>query len=108
MRYLPPLSRDFKGLVAAGGIAVALCGFFAVFGSRGVLDLRRIQAQQAEIEAIAFDLAQKNQRLRDHIERLEHDDRYLEKIARERLGWIKPGELVYRTAGRSPQPPIAD
>ena len=34
--------------------------------------------------------------MREHLQRLETDDAYLEKIARERLGWIKPGELVYR------------
>ncbi len=39
---------------------------------------------------------QSNARVREHLRRLETDDAYLEKLARERLGWIRPGERVYR------------
>lgn len=108
MRYLPPLPKDFKGLAAGGATVLALSAFFAIFGSRGVMDLRQLHEQQAEVEAVAYSLALKNQRLRDHLDRLEGDDRYLEKIARERLGWIKPGELVYRTTARNSKAPAAD
>jgi hypothetical protein len=62
-----------------------------------VMHLRQLQGQQAEAEMAAYSLAVANQKLRDHVHRLEHDDVYLEKLARERLGWIKPGEIVYRT-----------
>jgi len=34
--------------------------------------------------------------LRDRIYRLRHDDLYLEKIAREELGLVRPGEIIYR------------
>jgi cell division protein FtsB len=68
------------------------------------MDLRRLQRQQREAEAVAYSLALKNQKLRDHLDRLEHDDRYLEKIARERLGMIKPGEIVYRANARPARP----
>lgn len=104
MRYLPPLPKKFKGVAVGAALWLAVCAFFAVFGSRGVMDWRRVQQQQAEAERIAYALADKNQKLRDHLHRLEHDDRYLERIARERLGWIKPGEIVYRTNARSTQP----
>ncbi len=45
----------------------------------------------------AFELRQHNDQLRDHLASgSSSDDAYLEKMVRERLGWIKPGELVYR------------
>jgi cell division protein FtsB len=100
MRYLPSLPRKYKGFVAVGVAALALCVFSAIFGSHGLVDLRRLERQQAEAEAIAYALAAENHRLRDHIERLGSDDAYLEKMARERLGWIKPGEIVYRVDRR--------
>lgn len=100
VRYLTPLPWKHKAVVALGAIMLGLCGFFAVFGSGGVVQLRRIQAQQAETENDAFVLAQRNGRLRDHLQRLGTDDAYLEKVVRERLGWIKPGELVYRVDRR--------
>jgi cell division protein FtsB len=108
MRYLPPLPDKFKGVAVAAALWLAVCAFFAVFGSRGVMDWRRVQVQQAEGERIAYSLAAKNQRLREHLHRLDHDDRYLERIARERLGWIKPGEIVYRTNARNPPPVTSD
>jgi len=103
MRYLPPPSSNFKGVLAAAAVALLVCAFFAVFGSGGVMHLRKLQEQQAEAEMAAYSIALTNQKLRDHVHRLEHDDVYLEKMARERLGWIKPGELVYRTDIREPR-----
>jgi cell division protein FtsB len=96
MGYLAPLPWKHKAAIGAGIAVLALCAVSAVFGSGGVVHLRRLQARQAQVEATAFDLAQRNARLRDHLQRLDTDDAYLEKVARERLGFIKPGELVYR------------
>jgi cell division protein FtsB len=96
MGYLAPLSLKHKAVIGAAMVVLILCAVSAVFGSGGVVHLRRLQAQQAQVEATAFTLAQRNARLREHLQRLETDDAYLEKTARERLGWIKPGELVYR------------
>lgn len=96
MGYLAPLPWKHKAVVAAAIGVLGLCAVSAVFGSSGVVHLRRLQAQQAQEEAVAYELAQRNAQLREHLERLDGDDAYLEKLARERLGWIKPGELVYR------------
>ncbi len=96
MRYLTPLPLKYKAVVGGGIVALTLCAVSAVFGHGGVIELRRLHAQQAVVETEAFALGQNNKRLREHLERLEHDDPYLEKVVRERLGWIKPGELVYR------------
>jgi cell division protein FtsB len=96
MKLLPPLPRKYKAVVFAGFVLLAVCATFAVFGSRGVVELRALERQQADTEALAFRLEQDNQRRRDHLDRLETDDAYLEKLAREKLGWIKPGEFVYR------------
>jgi cell division protein FtsB len=90
------LSLKYKAVVAAGIVLLALCAVSAVFGSGGVVQLRRVHAEQAQAEAEAYSLAQHNQALRDHLARLESDDAYLEKVVRERLGWIKPGERLYR------------
>ncbi len=100
MGSLSPLPWKHKAVVAGGVVALALCAVSAVFGGGGVVDLRRLQAEQAQGEATAFALAQHNAELRDHLRRLETDDAYLEKVVRERLGWIKPGEVVYRVDRR--------
>lgn len=96
MGYLPTLPRKYKGVIVGGFVLLAVCALFAVFGSRGVFHLRNLQLQQARAEAVAFRLQERNRAIREHLRRLDEDDAYLEKIARERLGWIKPGEHVYR------------
>jgi cell division protein FtsB len=90
------LSLKYKAVVIAGFVLFGLCAVSAVVGSGGVVQLRRLYAEQAQVEAEAYDLARHNNDLRDHVARLDTDDAYLEKVVRERLGWIKPGERVYR------------
>lgn len=96
MGYLPTLPRKYKGVIVGGFVLLAVCAAFAVFGSRGVMHLHNLRYQQARAEAIAFRLQDRNRAVREHLRRLESDNAYLERIARERLGWIKPGEHVYR------------
>jgi len=100
MGFLTPLPWKYKVVVAGGALLLVGCALSAVFGSNGVVHLQRLHAQQAQVEATAYELAQHNERLRERLDRLEHDDTYLEKVARERFGWIKPGELVYRVDRR--------
>ena len=96
MSLLTPLPWKHKVVVAAGIGVLALCGVSAVFGSGGVVHLRRVQAEQAAAEADVFALEQRNARISGHLSKLAGDDAYLEKVARERLGWVKPGEHIYR------------
>ena len=67
----------------------------AIWGERGFLAMWRQQRAVArlarEIEAIEAE----NRHLGQEIERLRHDPRYIEKIAREELGMVRPGELVF-------------
>lgn len=41
-------------------------------------------------------LAQENTKLRREIEALKNDPRALERVAREELGFVRPGELVLK------------
>ena len=42
------------------------------------------------------DLKEKNAQLVAEKYRLEHDPVYLEKVAREKMGLVKEGEMIYR------------
>lgn len=71
---------------------------FTTFGERGVLHLWRLWGEQRELGEKNFILQKENEILRERIYRLHHDDHYLEKIAREDLGLVQPGEIIYRFA----------
>ena len=48
---------------------------------------------EARLEQHRRDLIADNARLRDEIARLQTDDRYIEQIARQQLGLVRPGEV---------------
>ena len=96
---MAPLPGKYRIIIIGAMVLLAALALSTIFGSRGVLHLQRLEQQQAHAEAIAFTLTQENERLRERLLRLEHDDVLLEKLARERLGWIKSGEFVYRVEG---------
>jgi cell division protein FtsB len=96
MGFLPSRVEKHKArwLLAAVVVALLLCG--AVFGDHGVFHLTRLRVEQRDLEDVAFELQQRNDRLRSRIDRLRDDDLYLEKLARERLGMTRPNEVIYR------------
>ena len=87
-----------------GGLSVLLLGT-AVLGRDGVLAVivnqRRTENLQADISA----LRESNRLLKKQIRSLRSDVTSAERIAREDLGLVKPGETVYEfiPAGKSPR-----
>ncbi len=74
----------------------------ALFGKKGVMDLRRarrtLQTRTDTIRALEAE----RDRLEAEIRRLESDPRAVEKAAREKLGLAAPGEKVVV----DPAPPV--
>jgi len=95
MRFLPPAPGKHKIVLLLGVTFLALLVLGAVYGDRGVIDLQRLRAEQRRLETIAFQQQAANAQVREHLARLRTDDQYLERWARERLHWAKPGELIY-------------
>jgi len=106
MALLPPPPAKYKGILAACALGLVLFVIAAIYGDHGLVHLRRLRAEQQDLEHAAFQLQQRNEALRQRIHRLQSDDAYVEKLARERLGLVKNGEVVYRVAA-SPAPPPA-
>ena len=76
-------------------VALAL---FTALGERGVFHLWRLRGEKKQLQERNFVLQKENEALRERVDRIHHDDLYLEKIAREELGMIRTGEIVYRFA----------
>ena len=96
MALLPPPPRKYKGILLTCVAALVLLAIAAVYGDRGLIHLLRMRSEQSALEHTAFDLQQQNERLRQRIQRLRSDDHYLEQLARERIGLVKKGEIMYR------------
>jgi len=108
MRWRFPAIRLLRQRVA---LAVATVGSLAliaivVFGSRGLLHLQTLTGEEAELGRRIAVLLRENEQLRERIRRLRTDDRTLERLAREQLGFTRPGEVIYRFA--APRNPGAE
>ncbi len=64
-------------------------------GDNGVLELYRRKLIYQHLEDEISKLLQENERLKKEIILLKEDLFTIEKIAREELGLVKPGEIVY-------------
>jgi cell division protein FtsB len=102
MRWRPPTGRWVRQRVALATAATLSVGLITavVFGSRGLLHLRTLSAEKHEVgRQIALRLHE-NDRLRERVRQLRTDDRTLERLAREQLGFTRPGEVIYRFGNR--------
>jgi cell division protein FtsB len=75
----------------------------AVFGTKGVMDLRRSRRTLAARTERIRELEAERDRIAAEIERLRKDPRAVEKAAREKLGLAAPGEKV--VVDPAPAPP---
>jgi cell division protein FtsB len=66
----------------------------ALFGKKGVMELRRSRRTLAAHTERIRELEARRDRLEAEIRRLESDPRAVEKAAREKLGLAAPGEKV--------------
>lgn len=69
----------------------------AIWGRGGWLDLQEVRRELARLENRSKIQERENQQLQAEIKAL-HDLDHVEKIAREELGLIKPGEILYEFA----------
>lgn len=60
--------------------------------------MKRIQSEMVEKQKELEAINEKNLRLKDEVEKIQTDE-YIEKLAKERLGMIKPGEKVISNSG---------
>jgi cell division protein FtsB len=84
-----------RRLLLAG--VAALAGYYAVWGGEySAWDLVRIGESRREAEAALQATRREVDSLRALATKLEGDPATIERIARERFGMIREGELLYR------------
>ena len=73
--------------------------------------LSRLQELRLEEERLGRELAELDREIRtlqEEKELLQKDQAYLEKVIREELGLVKPGEMVYKLVPEKPSKPQTD
>ena len=67
----------------------------ALVGEKGFMETLRARKQYAELAASVQHLREENARLREAGRRLREDPATIEAIAREELGLLRPGEVLF-------------
>ncbi len=75
------------------GIAVIVTVFLP-----GYLELRKIKEENRQHKKRIEILEGENKGLSEEIRKMQNEPGYIERTAREKLGIVKKGELVYREA----------
>ena len=81
-------------------LILALCAILAlvgrsILGDRGLFEVWRKKSSHQQLSAEVQALRDENSALHRQIEALKHDPLAIERIAREDLGYARPGEITF-------------
>ena len=104
------LRRNANWFLAA---ALGLLLLQDVFGTHGVLAMRRAQKEATAVQQEIDLINEENRQLQDRVKSLKTDPQAIEHIAREEMGLARPGEYIFKTSPRpadasTPSPRSAD
>lgn len=87
------LRQNLNWFLALG---LALLLLQDVFGTHGLLAMRRAQKEAARVQLEINQINQENRRLQENVKALKTDPAAIERIAREEMGLARPGEYIFK------------
>jgi cell division protein FtsB len=85
---LPRIAVGVFGLLTVGMLLLAL------FDPHGALAVRKQHTKRDQINSEVNAITEENEQLKKEIDQLRHDPAMIERIAREQLKLVKPGEVI--------------
>ena len=90
--------RNRRAILISLGALFLAGSVMAMVGKGGYLELRRLRHQRDQAQADVEEQQGKVEALRHQVRALHDDPAALERIAREELGYAKPGEVTFLLA----------
>ncbi len=87
----------------AAAVVLVVAGGLAVYGGSGVLRVRAMQEEIRQLEREVSTLRAQTEKLTGTIDKLRNDPAYIEKLAREDLGYVREGETVLKFPSTRPK-----
>jgi cell division protein FtsB len=102
MKFLKSF-REFarRNLSILLGVGLLLVLVQDVFGTHGVLAMRRSKKEAADIQNEINRLESENCSMEQGVENLKSDPLTIERIARDEMGLAKPGEFIFKLPPKS-------
>ena len=93
------MKRIFKGVkrkhLLIFMVFVLVVSILTIFGDKGLIEAYVLKSEKDVILSNIRDLKESNKALKEDVELLRNDTRYVERIARKELGMIGKGEVIY-------------
>jgi cell division protein FtsB len=83
--------------IACGAMFLLL--MVVVFGDNGLIELHRLRSRHADLVSVNERLRQENLIMYRSVERLQNDPVYIEHVARQEFGMIRPDEIIFKFDG---------
>lgn len=85
--------RNLNWFLAAGLVLLLLQD---VFGTHGVVAMRRSQKEAERVQQEITRINDENRQLQERVKALKTDPQAIERIAREEMGLARPGEYIFK------------
>jgi len=70
---------------------------FTLFAGKGLMQIYHLKEEREKIKIIVGRLQEENQKIAQQIEKMKKNrEEEIERIAREELGLVKKGEIIYK------------
>lgn len=85
--------------------ALALLLLQDIFGTHGLIAMRRSQREAQQVQKEISQMNAENRQLQERVQALKSDPAAIERIAREEMGLARPGEYIFKLPPKSPDNP---
>jgi cell division protein FtsB len=99
------LRRNLSWFLA---FALALLLLQDIFGTHGLIAMRRSQQEAAQVQREIDQINAENRQLQGRVKALKSDPATIERIAREEMGLARPGEYIFKLPPKPGDPPAAE
>jgi cell division protein FtsB len=93
-----------KLAIVVVGLLSLLMAYHVLFGENGVIAYQHKRRESRDLQKQIEQLQQENATLDKQIKALKDDPQAIEKEARERLRYARPGEVIYTLPTAKPAP----
>lgn len=90
------MTKKHKILIGIGFLVVFSFLLLIFFGDNTLLELNRLKKDRNLLIKMNQELVRQNDLMYNEIERLKHDPKYIENVARQELGMIGKNEIIFK------------
>ena len=90
------MTRKQRIFISIDALSLVSLLFFIIFGEHGLIDLNTLKNERNQLTEKSEQLTNKNLTLSVEIDRLKHDPKYIENVARQELGMVGEDELILK------------